>query len=206
MNEIENIKPPPLPKMKSKDLNRKWLVIIVGSCLLFLVGLVSFVLVRVFIIQPYRISSGAMQPTLLIGDQIICNKAFGAEDINRGDIIVFRLPQDRSKVFVFRVVALPGETVESKQNNLFIDGVYFKEDYIKIDNENIDERRGNFGFFTVSDNSFFVLGDNRNNSYDSRYWGFVDYTDVIGKITHIYWSRDKESSKIRWERVGMTVK
>lgn len=206
MNEIENIKPPPLPKRKSKDLNWKWLVIIVVSCLLFLGSLAGLLMVRVFIIQPYKITSGAMKPTVLPGDMIICNKTVSAEDIKRGDIIVFNFPEDKRKTFIFRVVALPGENVEIKQERLFINGEYIEEDYISPADSITDTRRENIGPVSVPGNSFFVLGDNRNNSYDSRYWGFVDYSDVIGKITHIYWSWDNENSKVRWERIGMAVK
>ena len=203
MNEIENIKPPPLPKRKAKDLNWKWLVLIIAPCVLLIVALI---VARGFIYKPFKIPTGSMQPTLIPGDHIICNKTVSGEDAKRGDVIVFYYPEDKRKVFTSRVAALPGASVEVKQHKLFINGEYIEEDYISLTDEKTDSRLGNFGPINVPDNSIFVLGDNRNKSFDSRYWGFVDYKDVIGKITYIYWSQDSESFKVRWDRIGMAVK
>ena len=202
MTEIEKIKPPPLPRRKAKGLSWKWLVLIIAPCVLLIIALI---VARGFIYKPFKIPTGAMQPTLIPGDHIICNKTVSGEDVKRGDVIVFYYPGDKRKLFTFRVTALPGESVEVKQDKLFINGEYIEEDYISLTDKKTDSHLEDFGPVSVPDNAIFVLGDNRNNSFDSRYWGFVDFEDVIGEITHIYWSQDKVSYGVRWDRIGMKV-
>jgi len=154
--------------------------------------------------------SGSMKPTLLVGDHILADKfPLNLDKIERGDIIVFVYPPDPRKDFVKRVVGLPGETIEIRDRELYIDGNLLEENYVlHIDNHIFPadvNSRDNFGPIRVPENSLFVLGDNREASYDSRFWGFVELTKVKGKVTKIYWSWDKENSQVRWERIGKTV-
>jgi len=151
-----------------------------------------------------------MKPTLLVGDHILADKfPLNLDKIERGDIIVFVYPPDPRKDFVKRVVGLPGETIEIRDRELYIDGNLLEENYVlHIDNHIFPadvNSRDNFGPIRVPENSLFVLGDNREASYDSRFWGFVELTKVKGKVTKIYWSWDKENSQVRWERIGKTV-
>lgn len=189
---------------------RKWIIIIsilAAGCVLYIT---LPLLIRTYIIQAYKMPSGSMKPTLLVGDHILADKfPLNLDKIERGDIIVFVYPPDPRKDFVKRVVGLPGETIEIRDRELYIDGNLLEENYVlHIDNHIFPadvNSRDNFGPIRVPENSLFVLGDNREASYDSRFWGFVELTKVKGKVTKIYWSWDKENSQVRWERIGKTV-
>lgn len=136
------------------------------------------VLLRWFVLQPYMISSTSMEPTLLSGDRILINQLttrFWAP--SRGDIVVFFYPLDPRRTFIKRIVALPGETVELHDNQVFINGVVLSEPYLKA---------GNYPPFaaeTVPPGRVFVLGDNRQESSDSREWGLLPMDHIQGK----YW-------------------
>jgi signal peptidase I len=121
-------------------------------------------------------------------------------DPQRGDIIVFIYPKDRSLDFIKRVIGISGDTIEIKDKKIFINGKLF-EDKKGIYTDSA-QQRDNFGPVTVPKDSLFVLGDNRDKSMDSRFWGFVDLKDVQGKAFIIYWSWNPEEGKIRWQRLG----
>jgi signal peptidase I len=151
-----------------------------------------------------------MKPTLLVGDHILVNKLPNSTDqIERGDIIVFPYPPDPRKDFLKRVVGLPGDLFEIRDKEIYINNHPLQEGYIIHTDKNIIPAevrpRDNFGPLNVPPDSVFVLGDNRDESFDSRYWGIVELNKVKGKVTKIYWSWDKENSQVRWIRIGQTV-
>ena len=178
--------------------------------------------IRTFIVQAFKIPSGSMKPTLEIGDHILVNKLsyglkmpylrntlipFGKPE--RGDIAVFIYPVDREKDFIKRVVAVAGDTVEIVNKKIYVNGKPLDDPYGVYTDDRIFPKalqpRDNFGPEKVPEGTIFVMGDNRDQSYDSRFWGFVNLEDVIGKAFIIYMSWDSESpwpDKIRWSRLG----
>jgi signal peptidase I len=148
-----------------------------------LVAVVLALVIRFFIFQPFYIPSGSMEPTLLTGDRIIVSKfTYHFREPERGDVIVFRYPRDPDRAFVKRLVALGGETVAIRDDRLYIDGVQVVEGYLPENGSYSD-----FGPAKVPVGSFFMLGDNRANSDDSRVWGFLDEELLIGKAVAVYW-------------------
>jgi signal peptidase I len=167
--------------------------------------------IRAFVVQAFKIPSGSMEPTLLIGDHILVNKfIYGIKvplinktlipitNPERGDIIVFIYPQDRKKDFIKRVIGLPGDKIRIVNTTIFIDGRPYPDPY-GVYRGNTRENR-NFGPFVVPEDSLFVMGDNRDYSYDSRYWGFVPMESVKGKAMIIYWSWP------HWKRFGHLIR
>ena len=175
--------------------------------------------IRTFVVQAFKIPSGSMKPTLLIGDHILVSKfIYGVKipyfrktlipvrDPKRGEIIVFIYPEDRSKDFIKRVIGVGGDTIEIRNKKIFLNGMPYEDKYgVYVDGFVIPgaiQPRDNFGPVTVPKGSVFTMGDNRDQSYDSRFWGFVDLKDVMGKAYVIYWSWDKEERSVRWNRLG----
>ncbi|MHB8907391.1 MAG: signal peptidase I [Syntrophales bacterium] len=175
--------------------------------------------IRTFVIQAYKIPSGSMKPTLLIGDHILVSKfSYGIKlpfirstvipigQPKRGDIVVFIYPEDRSKDFIKRLIGLPGDTVEVRNKKVFLNGLPMDDPHgVHSDSVIIPasvQPRDNFGPVTVPEGSLFVMGDNRDESYDSRFWGFVSMKDVLGKALVIYWSWNQEEYGVRWSRIG----
>jgi len=139
-------------------------------------------LLRLFIIQPFYIPSSSMAPTLLPNDRIIVNMLlYRFRPPQRGDVIVFRYPVDPSRDFIKRVVAFGGETVELRNSNLIVNGRRIAEPYLPR------EIMADFGPYKVPQGDYFVMGDNRNNSDDSRDWGPLPKKNIIGKAFLIYW-------------------
>jgi signal peptidase I len=189
----------------------------------FVLGHVASAGIKDSVVKAYKIPACSMIPTLLVGDHILVNKfiygvktPFFKKNITpitypkRGDIVVFIFPKDRSKDFVKRVIGVGGDTIEIKDKKIFINGKEFSDSY-SIHNDTVilpasQQPRDNFGPVTVPENSIFVMGDNRDQSLDSRYWGFVDLKDVEGKVFMIYWSWDGIEKTVRWDRVGLKVK
>jgi signal peptidase I len=159
------------------------------------------------IVQAYKIPAGSMKPTLLIGDHILVDRKPSARDPKRGDIIVFEFPEDPEKDFIKRVVAIEGDTVAIRDKQLFINGEAVKESYIVHKESPILPKgpRDNFELVKVPDSSYFVMGDNRDNSYDSRFWGFVHKSKIRGTAKSIYWSWDRTEMSVRWERIGNKI-
>jgi signal peptidase I len=193
-----------------KNSKAKWFFLIViclgAGCAVFLMPLV----IRTYVVQAFKIPSGAMEPTLLIGDYILVDKkAHTIEALTRKDIIVFKFPKDPSKDYVKRIIGLPGETLEIVDKEIFIDGVPLKENYVihadPIFYPSGSRPRDNFGPIKIPNGHLFVMGDNRDQSFDSRYWGFVEESKVKGKVMNIYWSWDKKRNHIRWDRIGKKV-
>jgi len=162
------------------------------------------------IVQAYKIPAGSMMPTLLVGDHILVNKyIYKNHAPKRGDIVVFEFPKDPAIDYIKRVIGLAGDLIEIKDKKLFINGVAQNEKFVIHTDKNTlpasSAPRDNFGAFTVPSNTLFVLGDNRDNSYDSRFWGIVDQQKIKGRAECFYWSWDKESSQIRWDRIGKSI-
>lgn len=176
----------------------------------FVIQPVITYLIRIHIIQSYKIPSGAMTPALLAGDWILVSKSIYKTNVpQRGDIIVFEYPNDPSLDYVKRLVGVAGDIIEIKNKKLYVNNVEQGDDYIIHSDARTlsvsEHPRDNFGPVTVPPDSYFVLGDNRDNSFDSRFWGFVSSPQILGKVTSIYWSWDKEAGQIRWERIGDSV-
>ena len=183
-----------------------------------LVALFLALFIRSFIVQAFKIPSGSMLPTLQIGDHILVSKLtyglrlpYPLEKVlvswsrpHHEDIVVFVYPKDRSKDFIKRVVAVEGDTIEVRHKQTYVNGkkagnnhAYFAEA-----SHEIPGPRDNFGPLTVPPHHIFVMGDNRDRSHDSRFWGFVNLDDVKGKALVIYWSWDGQDRWVRWERIG----
>ncbi|KAF0145774.1 MAG: signal peptidase I [Nitrospirae bacterium] len=186
-------------------------------------ALILALLIRAYIIQAFKIPSGSMIPTLVIGDHILVNKFLYGTKIpfsetmvleftkpEKGDIIVFKYPEDPSRDFIKRVVAVEGDVVESKNKAIYVNGKQTSEPYTQHTDNSIRpmgiEPRDNFGPLIVPRNKFFVMGDNRDQSYDSRYWGYVDRKDIKGKALILYWSWDSKNNWVRFSRIGRLVK
>jgi len=165
--------------------------------------------VKTNIIQAFKFPSGSMEPTLLIGDHILVDRSKSARVPNRGDLIVFKYPEDPAKDFVKRVVAVGGDKVEIKDKVLFVNGNEVNEPYVSHQEANMipasQNPRDNYGPQVILKDSYFVLGDNRDKSYDSRFWGAVSKDKVKGTVKNLYWSWDKEKFAVRWNRIGMKV-
>ena len=200
----------------------------------FGVALLIALVVRTLFLQAFKIPSGSMENTLLIGDHIFVNKfiygyhvpytkgrilAFSAP--KRGDIVVFVFPEDPSKDFIKRVVGVPGDVVEVRQKAVYVNGAPLEEMYTRFsDGKNVDgflRTRDNMPPVRVPAGKLFMMGDNRDRSYDSRFWGFVDMDAVIGKALFIYFSIDwnrgvgwaevwRYPELIRWDRIGRTLR
>ncbi len=197
-----------------KQILKEYLEAIVTALLIALV-------IRAYVVQAFKIPSGSMIPTLLVGDHLLVNKfiygiklPFTDKRIlvikkpQRGDIIVFKYPEDPSRDFIKRVIAVEGDVVEEKNKVVYVNGQPLSEPYIQHTdrNRNPFEPRDNFGPYIVPKNKLFVMGDNRDQSYDSRYWGYVDLKDVKGKALIIYWSWDGEKNMVRFKRIGRLIR
>lgn len=205
------------------------------------VAMVLAFAIRVFVVQAFKIPSGSMIPTLLIGDHILVSKlAYGLQwptdcklqlalppvscysstfmlafsKPERGDVIVFRYPEDEEKDFIKRIVGTPGDSIEVRGKTVYVNGTPFDDHGFtqRVDPGVIDSHispRDNFGPVTVPDDSYFVMGDNRDQSLDSRFWGFVRGDKIRGKAFRIYWSWSGQgnwSEWVRWERLGKAIR
>jgi len=188
------------------------------------IAVVLALFIRTFIVQAFKIPSGSMEPTLLIGDHILVNKfiygitiPFTEKKIlqfkkpQRGDIIVFVFPEDPSKDFIKRVIAVGGDQLAIRDKRVFINGQPASDPYAVYRDPAVlrgwggEMNRDNFGPVTVPPHTLFVMGDNRDKSYDSRFWGYVDLNKVRGKAFLIYWSWGGLFQEIRWDRIGNII-
>jgi signal peptidase I len=188
-----------------------------------LIAILLALFIRTFVVQAFKIPSGSMQDTLLIGDYILVNKfiygvkvpfsnitAIPVKDPKRGDVVVFKYPEDPDKDFIKRVVGVGGDTIRIQNKQVFVNDA-LQEDAFAV---HVDPRmfphgfqpRDNFGPITVPEGKLFVMGDNRDESNDSRFWGFVDVSAVRGKAFMIYWSWDREDFNVRWNRLGDIIR
>jgi signal peptidase I len=184
-----------------------------------LIAIVIALFIRTFVVQAFKIPSGSMKPTLQIGDHILVNKfsygikipyigkvIFPVGDPQHGDIVVFKFPVDPRKDFIKRVIGAGGDVVEIQDKTVYVNGKPLNHDVgVYTDPRTIAgslKPRDNFGPITVPKGALFVMGDNRDESFDSRFWGFVPVRDVSGKAFIIYWSWDSDEFKVRWGRLA----
>ncbi len=198
------------------------------------VALILALLIRAFVIQAFKIPSSSMENTLLIGDHILVSKlsyglqiprpgmvsVFGARvpffttrlkpiwgKPERGDIIVFRFPGDKTKDYIKRVIGVEGDVVEIRNKRVYVNGELIPDTMaIHVDPlvyPRHMEKRDNFGPFKVPKGRVFVMGDNRDRSFDSRYWGTVQLEEIKGRALIIYWSWNSEN---HWPRFGRIAK
>ena len=197
------------------------------------IAVVLALFIRTFVVQAFKIPTGSMEPNLLIGDHLLVNKlVFGPysrgiertvlpmKEIDRRDVIVFKYPEDPERDFIKRVIGLPGEQIEVRQKRVYVNGRLLDEPYAHYMEQpppvpqhlDPDDRQGaggdpreSYGPVTVPPKHYFVMGDNRDNSQDSRYWGFLPRDYVKGRALVIYWSYETESGNIvtgtRWRRL-----
>jgi len=158
------------------------------------IAFVLAMIIRTFVVQAFKIPSGSMIPTLQIGDHILVSKfIYHFTKPERGDLIVFKYPKDPSRDFIKRVVGLPGETLEVRHRKVYINGKLLKEDYPIFSDKEAGQYgevpiRDNFSVITIPPNKYFMMGDNRDNSLDSRFWGTLDEKMIEGRAFIVYWS------------------
>jgi signal peptidase I len=193
------------------------------------IAVILALFIRTFVVQAFKIPTGSMEENLLIGDHLLVNKfVFGPTEsrlerallpvatIRRGEIIVFKYPEEPDRDFIKRVIGLPGETVEVREKKVYINGSALDEPYVhflappsgpselhEVTSFDVRER---FGPVTVPADQYFMMGDNRDNSADSRYWGFLRRDYIKGRATVIYWSYQAEREDYQDESAGATVK
>lgn len=190
-----------------------------------IIAIIIAMFIRTFIVQAFKIPSGSMLQTLQIGDQILVNKfIYGVKipftkgktlipvkDPKKGDIVVFEYPEDPAKDFIKRVVATEGDTLEIIDKQLYVNNEkVVGEPYAQYtDSRTIPGKfspRDNLHKITIPKDKLFVLGDNRDNSHDSRFWGFVDLNAIKGKAFIIYWSWNTQKFRPRLDRIGDILK
>jgi signal peptidase I len=205
--------------MEKKSFVKEYLEPIVIAILIAL-------FIRAFVVQAFKIPSGSMEETLLVGDHILVNKfiygtripftdikLFRLKSPKRGDVIVFIYPKDTSKDFIKRVIGTEGEKVEIIGKKIYINDKAIDDPWGNFKNEGelakFFQTGERFGPYYVPKDSLFVMGDNRNNSQDSRYWGYVNLNAVKGKAFIIYfslkWEAEKLWEKVRWNRFGKLI-
>jgi signal peptidase I len=193
------------------------------------IAVILALFIRTFVVQAFKIPTGSMEETLLIGDHLLVNKfvfgptATAAEHallpigtIKRRDVIVFKYPEEPDRDFIKRVIGLPGETVELREKKVYVNGTPLVEPYVhflappsapsefhEVTSFDVRER---YGPVTVPPDHYFVMGDNRDNSQDSRYWGFLPRELIKGKSLVIYWSYQAEREDYQDESAGATAK
>jgi signal peptidase I len=197
-----------------KSVAREYLESIVVAVILAL-------FIRTFVVQAFKIPTGSMQPNLLIGDHLLVNKLvyspsfgpledklFGKRPVRRRDVVVFKFPEDPTRDFIKRVIGLPGETIEIRNKTVFVNGKPLDESYAHFIDQPLrpgdpeyglhaETLRDDYGPQVVPKDSLLVLGDNRDNSRDSRYWGFLPRDQVKGRALLVYWSYEASGDEYR---------
>jgi signal peptidase I len=208
-----------LKKNKEADAAPKKKGVLRENLEAIIVAVILALFIRTFVVQAFKIPSGSMKNTLLVGDHILVNKfIYGIklpfidktiipiENPKRGDIIVFQFPDDPSKDFIKRVIGIGGDVIEIRNKKLFVNGILVPHKHGIYKDPRVYpaslQPRDNFGPITVPKGKLFVMGDNRDFSYDSRFWGFVDLSAVRGEAFIVYWSWDKNDFSVRWNRIG----
>jgi signal peptidase I len=242
--KTSKIKPRPAQKPKSEGLMVSEIYSYAKS---LAIALVMALILKHFVIEAYRIPTGSMEDTILIGDFLIANKfIYGIRipfsdlripfirDPKQGDVVIFKFPLDPGQNYVKRCIAGPGQTVELRNKEVYVDGVLYEDDsFTKYSSEPAaphGDVRFKYGPFTVPPDHFFMMGDNRDFSYDSRFWGPVPRENVLGKALFLHWSWGEDANapnvswtnpasiiqsviynflhfykRVRWERLGKAV-
>jgi len=191
------------------------------------IAVVLALFVRTWVFQAFKIPTGSMEQNLLIGDHLIVNKMIFApaqtrferlfmptRPIRRGDVVVFKYPKEPERDFVKRVIGLPGDTIELHRKTVYINGKPLTEPYVQFlepastgGPPRVDDLREEYAPVTIPSDQYFMMGDNRDNSEDSRYWGFMPASYVKGQALFIYYSFEDNGSLIsllqatRWDRL-----
>lgn len=216
MKPSASTKPAPPTTAAARPEKPRWRQNVESIGLALLIALA----VRSSVVQAFWVPSGSMLPTIQIGDHIFVNKLayavrlplIGTEvvkvgDLERDDIVVFVSPVDPSTDLIKRVVAIPGDTIEIRNKKVLVNGEPIADDHAHFSDSTIAPtgHRDNMPPTQVPEGKFFVMGDNRDRSYDSRFWGFADIDSIKGKATFVYWSRDTSQGWLampRFERFG----
>jgi signal peptidase I len=193
------------------------------------IAVILALFIRTFVVQAFKIPTGSMENNLLIGDHLLVNKfVYGPalsglersllpmEEIERGDVVVFKYPEEPERDFIKRIIGLPGETLELRNKKVFINGRPLDEPYVQFleppdDSEAGDpdftdfDLRKQYGPVTIPPNHYFAMGDNRDNSQDSRYWGFLPREYVKGKALMVYWSYEADREDYQQSGIGDQV-
>jgi signal peptidase I len=217
------VKAPEESAAQRKSVPREYLESIVVAVLLAL-------FIRTWVFQAFKIPTGSMETNLLIGDHLLVNKLvyspslgrfedllFAKRPIERGHVIVFKFPEDPSRDFIKRVIGLPGETIEIKDKVVYVNGkalvepyTHFLEPPLRHDDPEYalraEDLRDNWGPKVVPPKELFVMGDNRDNSRDSRFWGFLPEDQVKGRALLVYWSYAATREEYRETGVGAWLK
>jgi signal peptidase I len=231
-----------------KSYNKWYMYVAYFIALSFLISPLVSTVIRTDFVEAFKIPSGAMIPTLTIGDRLLVNKfiygpripftdtrLFTWKEPKRGEIIVFKYPEDETKNFIKRVIGAPGDKIQINDGTLFINDQpvpLVEKGYVRAGEESpgfsayfpkprlfeeqvgsaryhiqyLRNQRGyNLGPVLVPKDAVFVMGDNRDNSQDSRVWGFVKLNKILGRARSIYWSWDSNSGNVRWDRIGKSV-
>ena len=193
------------------------------------IAVILALFIRTFVVQAFKIPTGSMENNLLIGDHLLVNKfVFGPTEtrlerallpigtIRRRDVLVFKYPEEPDRDFIKRVIGLPGETVEVREKKVYINGTSLDEPYVHFlqpssaDPESHEvtslDLRERYAPVTVPSDHYFMMGDNRDNSQDSRYWGFLPRANIKGKALVIYWSYEAEREDYQDESAGATLR
>jgi signal peptidase I len=193
------------------------------------IAVILALFIRTFVVQAFKIPTGSMENNLLIGDHLLVNKfAFGPTEssierallpvrtVKRGDIIVFKYPEEPDRDFIKRVIGLPGETIELRAKKVYVNGTPLDEPYVhfleppgassEFHETTSTDVRERYGPVTVPANQYFVMGDNRDNSQDSRYWGFLPRGYIKGKALFVYWSYEAGREDYQDAGPGDTLK
>lgn len=218
---------------KRKNQSKKLPLIVEYSRSFFPILLLVFS-IRSFAYEPYRIPSGSLKPTLLVGDFILVNKfdygirlpvihkkILSMGEPKRGDIVVFREPPTESRNLIKRVIGLPGDRVSYKDKVLYINGKEISQEFKSASMDVIEKQENLLGVthhiyqsparedddfdVVVPAGKYFMMGDNRDDSADSRAWGFLPEENIVGKATHIWMSVDTPKHPVRWERIGEKI-
>lgn len=171
------------------------------------IAVILALFIRTWVVQAFKIPTGSMEQNLLVGDHLLVNKfVFGptendveyrvlpVDEVKRGDVVVFKFPEEPERDFIKRVIGLPGEQLEIRRKEIYINGIVITEPYlvnqvpVLLPTETPIERRDNFGPLRIPAGHYFVMGDNRDNSQDSRFWGPLPHTHLKGRAMVLYWS------------------
>jgi signal peptidase I len=191
------------------------------------IAVILALFIRTFVVQAFKIPTGSMENNLLIGDHLLVNKfVYGSTGtplertilpmraITRGDVVVFKFPQEPDRDFIKRVIGLPGETLEVRNKKVYINGTPLDEPYVHFlvppnpEGQEVaaSDVRETYGPVTVPADQYFVMGDNRDNSQDSRWWGYLPRDLVKGKALMVYWSFESDRADYQDEGLGATVR
>lgn len=189
-------------------MDMKQRVLLIFFCLLTLAGIAVYTLnpsgtnsldprARILGYTPYRIPSTSMEPTLLPGDFILSSSyAYSSMSPRRGDLVTFKYPRQPDQTYVKRIIGIPGDVVEVRNHELFVNGKQQSEAYAQHQNRSYRTRSGRW---SVSDDHYFVMGDNRDNSADSRVWGLLPRDHIFGRVNYIWMSENGSTGPIEYD-------